>query len=63
MPPNRQSELYAAAIIPYVAAAVALVLRMVARRTTRMSLLWEDYLAIVAFVSEIHETHHEASGR
>jgi hypothetical protein len=51
MPPNRQSELYAAAIIPYVAAAAALMLRMIARKTTRMPLLWEDYLAILAFVS------------
>jgi hypothetical protein len=51
MPANRQPELYAAAIIPYTAAAVALVLRMVARRKTRVHLVWEDYLAIVAFVS------------
>jgi 7-keto-8-aminopelargonate synthetase-like enzyme len=48
---NRQPELYAAALVPYAAAAVALVLRMVARRKTRLALLWEDYLAVVAFVS------------
>lgn len=51
MPANRQPELFAAALIPYSAAAVALVLRMFARRKTRMMLVWEDYLAIVAFVS------------
>lgn len=50
---NRQAELYAAAIIPYTAAAVALVLRLASRRRTRTpQLLWEDYLAVVAFVSE-----------
>ncbi|XPS71185.1 hypothetical protein M3J09_003372 [Ascochyta lentis] len=47
---DRQPELYAAALIPYTAAAVALVLRNVARRKTRVTMLWEDYLAIVAFV-------------
>jgi hypothetical protein len=52
MPPNRQPELWAAALIPYTAATVALVLRMVARRKTRVLLVWEDYLAIVAFVSQ-----------
>lgn len=53
MSPNRQPELYAAALIPYTAAAAALVMRMVARRKTRMLLVWEDYLAVVAFVSEL----------
>jgi hypothetical protein len=48
---NRQPELYAAALIPYTAAAVALILRDVARRKTRVSMVWEDYTAIVAFVS------------
>ncbi|KAH3986857.1 hypothetical protein HBI56_010590 [Parastagonospora nodorum] len=47
---NRQPELYAAALITYTAAATALVLRMVARRTMRMRMVWEDYLAIVAFL-------------
>jgi hypothetical protein len=47
---DRQPELYAAALIPYTAAAVALALRMIARRKTGMRLAWEDYLAIVAFV-------------
>ncbi|KAL6712609.1 hypothetical protein ACN47E_000486 [Coniothyrium glycines] len=47
---SRQPELYVAALLPYTAAAVALVLRMVARRKTRVSLVWEDYTAIVAFV-------------
>lgn len=51
MPLNRQPELYAAALIPYTAAAMALVLRMFARRKTRMMLTWEDYVAIIAFVS------------
>jgi hypothetical protein len=49
MPPTRQPELYAAAIIPYIAAATALVLRVIARRKTRMPIVWEDYLAIIAF--------------
>lgn len=48
---SRQPELYAATLITYAAAATALVLRMVARRTMRMRLVWEDYMAIVAFVS------------
>lgn len=48
---NRQPELYAAALIPYTAAAVALVLRMFARRKTRMPFTWEDYVAVIAFVS------------
>jgi hypothetical protein len=51
MPANRQPELWAAALIPYTAATIALVLRLVARRKTRMLLRWEDYLAVVAFVS------------
>ncbi|KAF1947160.1 hypothetical protein EJ02DRAFT_417756 [Clathrospora elynae] len=51
MGPNRQPELYAAALIPYTAAAVALVLRLAARHKARHMLLWEDYLAIVAFLT------------
>ncbi|KAF2625855.1 hypothetical protein BU25DRAFT_344858 [Macroventuria anomochaeta] len=46
---DRRPELYAAALIPYTAAAVALVLRNVARRHTRVTMVWEDYLSIVAF--------------
>jgi hypothetical protein len=48
---DRRAELFAAALIPYTAAAVALILRNVARRKTRVIMFWEDYLAIVAFVS------------
>ncbi|KAF2131898.1 hypothetical protein P153DRAFT_373752 [Dothidotthia symphoricarpi CBS 119687] len=49
--PNRQPELYAAAIVPYTAAAVALVSRIASRRRARTpQLVWEDYLAVVAFV-------------
>lgn len=48
---DRGAELFAAALIPYTAAAIALVLRNVARRNTRVVMFWEDYLAIVAFVS------------
>jgi len=47
---NRQPELYAAALITYTAAAVALVFRLVARRQTSHPLVWEDVLAAVAFV-------------
>ncbi|KAJ4985281.1 hypothetical protein SVAN01_09226 [Stagonosporopsis vannaccii] len=47
---DRRPELYAAALIPYTAAAIALVLRNVARRKTRVTMVWEDYLSIVAFV-------------
>lgn len=54
---DRRPELYAAALIPYTAAAVALVLRNVARRKTRMTMVWEDYLAIVAFVSAAYCCH------
>jgi hypothetical protein len=57
MPQTRQPELYAAAIIPYTAAAIALVLRIVARRKTRMPIVWEDYLAIVAFVSTLYRSY------
>jgi hypothetical protein len=49
---NRQPELYAAALIPYTAATIALGLRLLARNMTRHLLAWEDYLAIVAFVRE-----------
>ncbi|KAL5117728.1 hypothetical protein ACEQ8H_004338 [Pleosporales sp. CAS-2024a] len=49
MPPTRTPDLYAAALIPYTAAAIALALRMLARRKTRIRLVWEDYLAIAAF--------------
>jgi hypothetical protein len=48
---NRQSELYAAALIPYAAAAVALVSRLAARLQSRHALVWEDILAVIAFVS------------
>lgn len=48
---DRRPELFAAALIPYTAAAIALVLRIVARRQTRVVMVWEDYLSIVAFVS------------
>lgn len=48
---DRRAAIFAAALIPYTAAAVALVLRNVARRKTRVVWFWEDYLAIVAFVS------------
>ena len=48
---DRRAELFAAALIPYTAAAVALILRNVARRKTRVIMFWEDYLTIVAFVS------------
>ncbi|KAG9187831.1 hypothetical protein G6011_05702 [Alternaria panax] len=46
---NRQPELYAAALIPYTAAAIALVSRLAARRQTRHALVWEDILAVIAF--------------
>ncbi|KAF3045555.1 hypothetical protein E8E12_009776 [Didymella heteroderae] len=49
MTSDRRPELYAAALIPYTAAAGALVLRNVARRQTRVTMVWEDYLSIVAF--------------
>lgn len=48
---DRRAELFAAALIPYTAAAIALILRNVARRKTRVIMFWEDYLTIVAFVS------------
>lgn len=47
---NRQSELYAAALIPYTAAAIALASRLAARRQTRHPMVWEDVLAVIAFV-------------
>ncbi|CAN9301116.1 unnamed protein product [Alternaria alternata] len=46
---NRQPELYTAALIPYVAAAIALVSRLASRRQTRHALVWEDILAVIAF--------------
>lgn len=46
---NRQPELYIAALIPYVAAAIALVSRLASRRSTRHALVWEDILAVIAF--------------
>lgn len=56
MTSDRRPELYAAALIPYTAAAAALVLRNVARRHTRVTMVWEDYLSIVAFVSACYSS-------
>lgn len=50
---DRRPELYAAALIPYTAAAAALICRNVARRKTRVTMTWEDYLSIVAFVNSL----------
>ena len=49
-----QPEVYAAALTTWIAAAIALLLRMVARRMMKMRWVWEDYLAVVAFVSLDH---------
>ncbi|RMZ72310.1 integral membrane [Pyrenophora seminiperda CCB06] len=46
----QQPELYAAVIIPYIAAAIALLGRLVARRKAVHILTWEDYLATFAFM-------------
>jgi hypothetical protein len=47
---NRQSELYAAALVPYTAAAIALASRLAVRRQTGHPMVWEDVLAVIAFV-------------
>lgn len=48
---SRQPELYCAALIPYTAAGVALVLRLASRSKTGVQPVWEDYLSVIAFVS------------
>ncbi|KAL6151459.1 hypothetical protein ACJQWK_10555 [Exserohilum turcicum] len=48
---NRQPELWAAALIPYTAAAMALALRLISRHRSRHGFVWEDYLAVVAFLT------------
>ncbi|KAH8719423.1 hypothetical protein GQ44DRAFT_659162 [Phaeosphaeriaceae sp. PMI808] len=50
MKTNREARLLAAALIPYSAAALALVLRMFARRIMKVQLVWEDFLATFAFL-------------
>ncbi|KAH7078622.1 hypothetical protein FB567DRAFT_140174 [Paraphoma chrysanthemicola] len=49
MPSNRQSELVAATIATYAIAAFALALRMYARKKMKTALVWEDFLAVLAF--------------
>ncbi|KAF2877083.1 hypothetical protein BDV95DRAFT_601498 [Massariosphaeria phaeospora] len=47
---SKQPELYCAAIIPYVAAATGMALRIVARRKMKVRFVWEDYLSMVSFL-------------
>lgn len=54
---NRQPELWAAALIPYTAAAMALALRLISRHRSRHGFVWEDYLAVVAFVGRPNGWH------
>ncbi|ORY67748.1 uncharacterized protein BCR38DRAFT_314970, partial [Pseudomassariella vexata] len=49
---SRQPELFAALSLTWGTATIALVLRLVARRITRISLSWDDYLAIAAYVTK-----------
>lgn len=46
---SRQLNAYICTIITFSAAGIALVLRLVARRLTKLRLWHDDYLAIVAF--------------
>jgi hypothetical protein len=46
-----QINIYASIGITWIAALVALIMRMLARHITRMSLWFDDYFSILAFVS------------
>lgn len=46
-----QTNVYAASIITWVAALVALILRVVARRITKQAWWIDDYFCVSAFVS------------
>lgn len=50
---SRQPEVYGAVTITLVAATAALVLRIIARRMKKLALWFDDYLAMVAWVSEV----------
>ncbi|KAM0323953.1 hypothetical protein ACHAQA_008535 [Verticillium albo-atrum] len=47
---NRKPEIFAAVIVTFVSATVSLASRLFARRTTKVSLWWDDWLVIGAWV-------------
>lgn len=49
---SRQPAIWAASLITYFAALIAFGLRLVARRLKRLHLSLDDYLALIAFVSD-----------
>jgi hypothetical protein len=48
---SRQPNGYVAVIVTFAAGATTLFLRLIARRLTRVQLWWDDYIAVVAFLS------------
>ena len=49
---SRQPEIYVAVTVTLIASTTALILRLVARRWKKLALWFDDYLAIIAWVSE-----------
>lgn len=49
---SRQINVYVCLGVTLAAAVTTLILRLAARRITKISLWWDDYLAILAFVSQ-----------
>ena len=50
---SRQPEIWASALITYLVALIAFVLRFVARRLIKSPLQYDDYIALAAFVSSL----------
>lgn len=50
-----QPSIYAAAIITYMVATSAVILRFVARRLTNMKLWYDDWLVVVAWVRQLKD--------
>ncbi|KAK6845920.1 hypothetical protein PG987_001108 [Apiospora arundinis] len=50
---SRQAEIYGAVTITFIASTSALVLRLIARRSKKLTLWYDDYLAIVAWAAAL----------
>lgn len=51
MAEGHQLSIWVSVVVPWLAALLALVLRLVARRMTKVGLGWDDLFSILAFVS------------
>jgi hypothetical protein len=47
---SRQTNAYVCILVTFATATISIVLRLIARRLTRISLWLDDYLAIIAFL-------------